>query len=57
MIVLFVRGAAHLLVRAVTVMLYRAGANEDICAVDSAGKQVQSGYKDIFQSHSLVCYH
>lgn len=50
MVVLFGRGAAHLLIRAVMVMLYRAGADEDVCAVDTAGKQGQRGCEDIFRS-------
>lgn len=61
--VLFGRGAAHLLIWAVMVMLYRAGADEDICAVNTEGKQGQRGCKDIFRSLTgdrninLVCYH
>lgn len=42
MVVLFGGGAAYLLVRAVFVMFYRAGADENICAVERAGKQGQS---------------
>lgn len=42
MVLLFGRGAAYLLVGAVFVMFYRAGTDEDICAVDRAGKQGQS---------------
>lgn len=50
MVVLFGRGAAHLLIRAMVVMLYRAGADEDICAVETAGKQGQRRRKDIMRS-------
>lgn len=42
MVLLLGRGAAYLLVRAVFVMFYRAGAEEDICAANRAGKQGQS---------------
>lgn len=42
MALLFGRGPAYLLVRAVFVMFYGAGADEDICAVERAGKQGQS---------------
>lgn len=48
MVVLFGRAAAYLLVGAVLVMLYRAGADEDICAVERAGKQGQSGNESPF---------
>lgn len=41
MALLFGRGAAYLLVRAVFVMFYRAGADENICAVDRADQQGQ----------------
>lgn len=57
MALLFGRGAAHLLVRAVFVVFYGAGADEDICAVDTAGKQGQS--KEVFlrvtSDNSSVC--
>lgn len=38
---LFGRAAAYLLVRAVLVMFYRAGANKDICAVEREGNGVR----------------
>lgn len=49
------RGATYLLIRAVFVMFYRAGANKDIGAGGRTGKEGQSGkMKNTFSSCLFV---